>query len=485
MKTLNQLIRYLATPRGLNSFYGPILQQAQQQIRPDLPAPAAVSVTPLGVWQLLWNPEKLDSTPLNYQLLVLIHEAAHLSLNHLSRGLRLLRSYRETEQYYLKRKQFLVAADLAVNSLVIEHLLNRNPLFENLSEEIPQRWLFPELFDFPEKESLETYFRLLENETEEQTQLLLKIRLLPPPGTCSPPSPEGVLSDGNPDGDTETSSEESYGPGEDVQVDDILKQPDSTISQTIRTTEQEAKHRLERCRDITQRNRGTTPHYLQKELDYLDAEAEVDWFTVLRDYTKTVLNEKIAECVASPNVGLLHLSDYGCEPYPGFSLDTTLSIAVLVDSSGSISTEQDYKPFLRELAGLFEAHQGLLIHYIVFDVGVHEELLFTSEGRDDLLKHRLNVRPASGGTCFLAPFRCALGVATEKDYGAKCERTSPLTTTKPDLIIIMTDGYAEFESPRGPYPEYLNDGVPNIWVLTKNHTNLQENLNKMQRIIEL
>jgi len=506
MKTLNQLIGYLAAPRGLNNIYGLILQQAQQQIREDIPAPAAVTVTPLGVWQLFWNPKMLDEEPLTYQLLVLIHEAAHLSLNHTSRGLRLLRHERGSSQFPLRQKQFQYAADLAVNSLVIDPLLTRSPLFKSLSENVRERWLFPCQFNLPEKKSLEAYYHTLQDndhlpeptsstdrktskdsagggsDAEEPTQ---GDNRKPSENSAGGGSDAEEPTQGNRHEPAENSEGGGAGPYDDVMVGGILEKPDSTVTQTIRTAEKEALHRLQRCLKISQKNRGTIPHHIQEEINYLDAEPEIPWTSVLRDYAQTALAENITECVASPNAGFLHLSEFGCEPFPGYTLDTTLNVAVLVDASGSINTETDYKPFLRELAHLLDTHKGLNIHYIVFDAVIHEELQFTSEGRDDLLKHRLNTRPATGGTSFLPPFRCAFGAAETDDYASHLRHKRPTETQRPDLIIVMTDGFAPFDYPAGPHPHYLNDEIPNVWVLTKHHSKIPEHLNKMQRIITL
>jgi predicted metal-dependent peptidase len=165
-----------------------------------------------------------------------------------------------------------------------------------------------------------------------------------------------------------------------------------------------------------------------------------------------------------PNVSLYPLIadddelDIGIEPYPGLTRDFTFHIVAMVDTSGSVSDE-DYMTFLSEINGIMKAERGISIQFIMYDSAIqHEVLIGGKEGGADLEDNRGSVsRYGYGGTCFDPPFRRLVGLDTDEDWLEGADRAEG-RIPKPDLGIMLTDGYA-------PMPSVKPD-CPVIWVLT-------------------
>jgi predicted metal-dependent peptidase len=450
MKTPNKLIRYLAIPRGLNSVYGHILQQAQLKIDNGFPAAAGVTVTPNGVMQLFWNAKILSKEPPQYLVLVLIHEAAHLAFCHIPRMLRVLAPYADSRDKKTYLKIARIAADFSVNTTAVSPMFYHAPYVGSLyPDRIKESWMFPAKYKLQDGKSFEWYFNeLLKIKESTNTQKLEDM-------FSAFSSQEGESGEGG---------EGPGGIGDDVDIEGILEEGAATITRTIRMAETVSEQIIKNAIKATTQNRGTIPFEMSQALEYLQTPPKVSWSTILNDYIRTEISAAIKESTLNPNVGLLHLIPHGLEPYPGYNLDLTFRIAVLMDSSGSVSGDQ-YKMFLNTLGNILDAEKNIRLHYVVFDAKIHEELLFTTENSEDLRKHNLLKRPACGGTDFLPPFKAAFGVAEPHDYAHYKEFTSINSRKKPDLTIIFTDCYAPLTDPSGPYPKYTNDYLKTIWVV--------------------
>ena len=105
---------------------------------------------------------------------------------------------------------------------------------------------------------------------------------------------------------------------------------------------------------------------------------------------------------------------------PGMRTQDAVDIAVFIDLSGSISTEQG-RDFLSEIKGIMETFEDYRIHVACFDTEVYNLHLFTSDNLDDISEYDLQ---GGGGTDFDAIFDFLKREAIE-----------------PKKLIVFTDGY--------------------------------------------
>lgn len=105
---------------------------------------------------------------------------------------------------------------------------------------------------------------------------------------------------------------------------------------------------------------------------------------------------------------------------PGMRNTEAIDIAVGIDMSGSILTEQG-KDFLSEIQGIMESFDSYRIHVFCFDTDVYNPVDFLSENLDSISDYELK---GGGGTDFDAIFRYL------KDEGIE-----------PKRLVVFTDGY--------------------------------------------
>lgn len=105
---------------------------------------------------------------------------------------------------------------------------------------------------------------------------------------------------------------------------------------------------------------------------------------------------------------------------PGINPGEEVDLAVAIDMSGSIGTEQA-AAFLGEIQGIMEAFTGFRIHVFCFDTEVYNPQDFTSENLDTIEGYEPK---GGGGTDFDSIFRYL------KDRGTDTKR-----------LVVFTDGY--------------------------------------------
>ena len=105
---------------------------------------------------------------------------------------------------------------------------------------------------------------------------------------------------------------------------------------------------------------------------------------------------------------------------PGMKTAETIDIAIAIDTSGSISSEQA-RDFLSEIRGIMETFDNYRIHVFTFDTEVYNPQQYNSDTLEDIEEYDIQ---GGGGTAFEAIF----------DYlkGADLE---------PKRLVVFTDGY--------------------------------------------
>jgi predicted metal-dependent peptidase len=105
---------------------------------------------------------------------------------------------------------------------------------------------------------------------------------------------------------------------------------------------------------------------------------------------------------------------------PGMKTTDAIDIAVAIDTSGSISTEQA-RDFLSEIKGIMESFDSYKIHVFTFDTETYNPQQYNSENLEDITEYDIQ---GGGGTDFDAIFRYLKDVEIE-----------------PKKLVVFTDGY--------------------------------------------
>jgi predicted metal-dependent peptidase len=105
---------------------------------------------------------------------------------------------------------------------------------------------------------------------------------------------------------------------------------------------------------------------------------------------------------------------------PGMKTTDAIDIAVAIDTSGSISTEQ-CRDFLSEIQGIMESFDSYRIHVFTFDTDTYNPQQYNSENLEDITEYDIQ---GGGGTDFDAIFRYLKGAEIE-----------------PKKLVVFTDGY--------------------------------------------
>lgn len=174
------------------------------------------------------------------------------------------------------------------------------------------------------------------------------------------------------------------------------------------------------------RMKGKFPGHLKTLVGEI-LQPKLDWKTILRDMVTSCAKNDYR--LIPPNMKHLYRGIY----LPG-TTGEEINIAVVIDTSGSISDEE-IKKFLAEIKGICDAYTDFTIHLLSCDARIHQ--------RWEL--HPFDPLPTEftgrGGTSFVEPIvECA-----------KLDITS---------LFYLTDGYGTF--PDRPFYSV-------IWVLSENH----------------
>ena len=105
---------------------------------------------------------------------------------------------------------------------------------------------------------------------------------------------------------------------------------------------------------------------------------------------------------------------------PGMKTTDAIDIAVAIDTSGSISTEQ-CRDFLSEIQGIMESFDSYRIHVFTFDTDTYNPQQYNSENLEDITEYDIQ---GGGGTDFDAIFRYLKDAEIE-----------------PKKLVVFTDGY--------------------------------------------
>lgn len=486
----NEVLQWACSPRGGNNFYGRLLNGCGRRAIPGFGTMGVGLAN--NKYVLYYDLEWFSSLDQPMQIAVIVHEAGHLALTHIERGIRLSRDMPK-EKYRHLQPVFNVAADMAVNSLAVEPFISLNKNFESCLEKL----ILPQDRSYPKQLSFEEYLDLL---LEDLQQHGWNSEDYKNPDTITI-TDEGAQMPGSSAGSGKSEEQEtesaSGGAGEDQEESgpktqdnsnldgypgwfkSLLQKPvqvhidmssqldgmtDSEKERAVSGLKQDIKRIVKTAVNQTKKSRGTVPGHLQSYLDDLLEEHQIPWEVVFRNMVKSIVSPSMADSIVLPNIGMLECAG-GVEPYPGYQRDFGFHIAIAVDTSGSVG-EAEFAMMMQELLGMIKTNKSISLQIIYFDCSIQKEIFITASEADNYqdIRDKLRNRYGHGGTDFNVAFKRFLQRDDEDcwDDEAWGER---INHSRPDMGIIFTDGYAPIESPHGPVPD-LVPGFPTLWVIT-------------------
>lgn len=143
-------------------------------------------------------------------------------------------------------------------------------------------------------------------------------------------------------------------------------------------------------------------------------EPKMDWREVLRMNIQSIIRNDYS--FARPNRKSQHCGAI----LPGMKNDETIDVAIAIDMSGSIGTE-DATTFLSEVKGIMDQYQDYAIDIWCFDTSIYNHQRFTHDDGDALLEYQ----PQGGG-----------GTSFEVNW----EHMKDIDL-QPKKFVMFTDGY--------------------------------------------
>jgi len=486
---LGKCLQWACSPRGGNNFYGRVLNGCGRRATPGL-GTCGVTLDKEGRYVMLWDPDWFLAQDESFRLLVIVHEAAHLILRHIERGIVIRRSLMD-DQVSVKLAEVLnVAMDMAVNDLAVRPMVDATQL---KFKEHRNKLVWPEDRKYPPGLTAEDYLVLLLEDLKDHGWTPQDKESEIPQQSSAAGNPSGEGGDGeqqdqqgqqgqagedkdeNKEGGEGGEGQPSPGnqpkegegklPGwfqhllnkKHMSIDwgkIFENMTDSEIQRAVDRARREARKIANQAAQQTKKSRGTIPGNIQSVMDDLLAEPFIPWQEVLRGQLRSAVSQKLDTSTAYPSVALLHSDGY--EPYPGYQNNFTFNILAAFDTSGSMSND-DFRDCCVELRGLLTKEDGVSVRLLHFDYNIQHEVELTSDDSKDL--QRTQTRYGHGGTAFDSPLRYAVQADEEADWVADAERED-----RPggpfDLMLMFTDGYAPI-----PLPE-LDPKIPLFWVLT-------------------
>jgi len=495
---LSACLQWACSPRGGNNFYGRIMNSCGRRAAPGM-GTVGVTLTREGKYLFLWDRDWFVSQDAQFQILTIVHEAGHLVLQHLERGLKIRIDIGDPIKAKRLHPVMNVAADMAVNDVALRGMLSDSKMnLEGYNNEL----IWPEDRNYPTGQCFEEYFALLLSDLIQHgfdvdgkdVRQKMKAALLgegqepPPPGGQGEQPSEGSAPgkfepnlDGYPQWFKSLLDKNFKG---DIDWQDILDDmTEAEIERVMDRAHKEGKAIVKAAIEQSEKNRGTIPAGLQGYIDNLLEEPTVPWHLLFRQMAKSAISAKLDESTAYPNTALFHLEEEGIEPYPGYQKNFTFNVAVGVDTSGSVSDEE-FRMFVRELLGIIKVEKGISMRLLMFDAALQYEKELTDEDAEENRTHGCS-RYGYGGTSF-TPFLKYLCHKDEvEDWTPDAVRLTQPRFTKIDLAILFTDGYAPVSTDQGgPIPEWL-PSFPLIWCLTpsgQEHEAMHPRVVKIQEI---
>jgi len=373
---LDEAIMYLIQNKP---FYAHLVMGMRKEFTNRVPT-AGVNIT--DKVNLLINPDFWKTMDAIEQAAILEHECLHVVMNHFKR-----REHRKPRLYNM-------AADMAINEYIKGipreiKLLDKDgkPVInKKTGEPVTGKTIFPSDYKLPSRQTSEYYYEELQKQQKEEQ---------------------------------EQGGEKQYEPGQDTIDDhdcwDESIDNDEVIEEKIKNL---VKPAMEEARKA-----GNMPHEISKLIERLFHKPK-DWRKDLQKFAakNTEVIGDTSRKVRNRRYGII---------FPGYVKKEKLRIVVAVDTSGSVSQEEQTQ-FMAEIHKIHQ--QGATVYIMEADADVHNA--YEYEPKKGPIKFK-----GGGGTCFAPVFEKA------KEFN-------------PDGLIYMTDG--DDYGPEAKKPNY-----PVMWALLR------------------
>jgi predicted metal-dependent peptidase len=196
---------------------------------------------------------------------------------------------------------------------------------------------------------------------------------------------------------------------------------------------------------------GKVPAGIQRLIKDM-TEPKISWRQLIRQEIQSIIRNDYS--FARPNRKSMHSGAI----LPGMKQDTTIDVAIAIDMSGSIGTE-DASTFLSEVKGIMDQYEDFSIHLWCFDTDIYNYVKITQDNSLDLLDYEPQ---GGGGTDFDINFQFMLdnGIEAKKFImftdGYPCGSWGP--EDQVDTIFIVK-GNTDAEAPFGQTVIYEKDAA--------------------------
>jgi len=332
-------------------------------------------------YHLFYYPEFVRNTSHEHLQAIIAHEVSHIALFHLTR-----RQNREPIRWNF-------AADFASNDLIKKDGLFElpdgvlyNPNFSNKTAE----WIYNQLPEIPSM----TITITLDSHEEWKGN-----------GGKGSKGEESAPAGGDENGDEEDTGGMDAAEGLEQRIRELVAQAATAA-----------------------RMQGKLPGHLKELVDGI-LQPKLDWKTILQDMIVSCAKNDF--CISPPNMKHLYRGFY----LPGIT-GTEINIACVIDTSGSISSEE-IRSFLSEVKGICDAYEEYTIYLMTCDAQIHQ---------------RWELRPFD-------PLPTVLEGRGGTDFRPALKEAERLPITS---LVYLTDGYGTFPNKAPWYPV--------IWISTSDHT---------------
>jgi len=408
------------------NYWGYLFSRVRRKADPNCPSIMGVAPEPDGTICLYYHPDMVDGTDDANVTKVIEHEGLHLLNKHIPRLIKILSNETEPFKKSIKARIWNEAADCAVNmqGKLGDHLIING-----------KKWplCLPKKYNLPDGKISEWYYlEMLKNTKVVEMGM-------------------GGKGEGKGDG-------KIPGIGDHGKWKDNLKGV-ADMDALARKVDQHVRRLVKESVKTFNKDRGRLPSHIAELISQTLAPPKAPYYQIIR---KLVRGSRLSKFKRSPTrinrkrTYAFHLKDAKLpqmSPFPGKQRDFTFDIVVLIDTSGSMSTD-DVKEGLSGIKNILEKDRHCYTTVLEVDAGVEKE--YVCKSVHDI---QFNIKGRGGTT--LGP-----GLIRAKQLGC-------------DVCLAFTDGYTEDINaiPRKKLPKKL------IWVITKGGS--AKNVNKTGFVVHI
>ena len=391
------------------NYWGYLFSRIRKQSDKNMPSPMGVAPEPDGTICLYYNPLYITNTDDATLTKIIEHEGLHLLNKHIPRLIKILSNEADLYKKNMKAGIWNKAADCAVNQQAKfkdDFVINGKP------------WpiCLPEPMNLPPNKISEWYYLELLDRNDKEGK-------------------EGKDGKG----------ELTPSIGDHSKWKDNLKGV-VDYEALARKVDQHIKRLVKESVKTFNKDRGRLPAHIAELIEANLAPPKAPYYQIIR---KLIRGSRLSKFKRSPTrinrkrTYAFHLKDANLpqmSPFPGKQRDFTFDIVVLIDTSGSMRTD-DVKEGLSGVKNIIEKDRHCFTTVLEVDAGVEKE--YVCKNVRDI---QFNIKGRGGTT--LGP-----GLIRAKELGC-------------DVCLAFTDGYTENINmiPRKKLPKKI------IWVITKEGT---------------